>query len=270
MEIINRSPPSPLAALKELWLARHLVRLLVRRDISLRYKQTFLGVVWAFLQPILIALMFALIFGLWVRVPSDGMPYLPFVLVGVAAWMFFAGSVQHATYSILSSATLVTKIYFPRATLPVASVGMGFTDLAITVGVLVPVLYFDGVRTDVRLIWALAAIAALVMLTLGVAFATAALSVHYRDFPHLVPFSLQLLMFASPVVYPSTIVPAEFVPWIRLNPLVGVIDLLRWSVFGGPVFPAHALTTALPVSAAALAAGWVLFTRLERGFADTI
>lgn len=270
VEVISSRPASPLAALTELWSARHLAMLFVQREVRLRYKQTLLGIVWAFLQPLMTALVFALVFGLWVRVPTDGIPYFAFAFLGVAVWMFFAGSVQHGTYSLLSNQSLVMKVYFPRAALPAASVGLGVADLLVTLVFLLPVLAWYDVGVHARTAWAVVALALLFLLSLGVALATSALSVYYRDFPNLVPLSLQLLMFASPVVYPSSIVPAEFVPWLRLNPLVGIIDLARWSVFGTGAFPEYALTMALPISLAILVAGWLLFCRLERMFADSI
>jgi len=270
VEVIGSRPPSPLAALAEFWRARHLAMLFIQREVKLRYKQTLLGVVWAFLQPLMTALVFALVFGLWVRVPTDGIPYFAFAFFGVAIWMFFAGSVQHGTHSLLANQSLVMKVYFPRAALPAASVGLGIADLLVTMVFLVPVLAWYGVGVHARMGWMAVAFAMLVVLSLGVALAASALSVYYRDFPNLVPLSLQLLMFASPVVYPSSIVPAEFAPWLRLNPLVGIIDLARWSVFGTGAFPEFALTVALPISLAVLVAGWLVFCRLERMFADSI
>ncbi len=270
LEVIDSRPLSPLAALAEIWRVRHLVALFVQREVRLRYQQTLLGVVWAFLQPLLTALVFALVFGLWVRVPTGGVPYFPFAFVGIAAWMFFAGSVQHATYSLLANQSLVTKVYFPRAALPAASVGLAVADLAVTFVFLLPILAWYGVGLHARLLWVGPALLLLVAFTLGVALATAALSVYFRDFPNLVPLSLQLLMFASPVVYPSSIVPAEILPWLELNPLVGIIELLRWAIFGASSFPAQAIAIALPASVGMLLAGWLLFCRLERMFADSI
>jgi lipopolysaccharide transport system permease protein len=270
MEVIGSRPPSALAALAEAWRSRHLAALFVQREVRLRYKQTLLGVAWAFLQPLATALVFALVFGLWVRVPTGGVSYFEFAFLGVSAWFFFAGAVQHATHSLLVNHSLVTKAYFPRAVLPAASVGLGLADFAVTLLFLVPVLAWHGTGVHSRMLWAPVALLLLVLLALGVALATSALSVHYRDFPNLVPLSLQLLMFASPVLYPMAIVPAAFQSWLMLNPLVGILELLRWAVFGVGEFPGVALAVALPVCVAVLVAGWLVFCRLERHFADEI
>lgn len=269
-EIISARPPSPLAGLRDLWRARHVAAQIVRRDVRLRYRQTLLGVAWAILQPLLTALVFALIFGLWVRVPTGGVRYFDFAFLSLAAWMFFAGAVQHGTHSLLANQSLITKVYFPRAVLPVASVGLSATDLLAALVFLVPVLAWHGVGLQPRMLWAFAALGLLAALTLGIALASAALSVYYRDFPNLVPLALQLLMFASPVIYPASIVPAEYAAWLQLNPLTGILELLRWSVFGAGIFPARAFGLAIPMCCAALAAGWLLFWRLERSFADSI
>lgn len=269
-EIISSRAPSPLAGLRDLWRARHVVAQIVRRDLRLRYRQTLLGVVWAILQPLLTALVFALVFGLWVRVPTDGVPYFEFAFLGLAAWMFFAGAVQHGTHSLLANQALITKVYFPRAALPFASIGLSAADLAVALAFLVPVLAMHGEGASLRMLWVPVALALLVMLTLGIALASSALSVYYRDFPNLVPLALQLLMFASPVIYPASIVPAEFAVWLRLNPLTGILELLRWSVFGTGAFPAGALALAALIAFCALIAGWLVFWRLERSFADSI
>jgi lipopolysaccharide transport system permease protein len=269
-EVISGHPPSPLAGLRDLWRAKHVVAQIVRRDLRLRYRQTLLGVVWAILQPLLTALVFALVFGLWVRVPTGSVPYFEFAFLGLAAWLFFAGAVQHGTYSLLANQSLITKVYFPRAALPLASVGLSAADLLVALAFLVPVLAWHGIGAPSRMLWVPVALALLVMLTLGIALASSALSVYYRDFPNLVPLALQLLMFASPVIYPASIVPAEFAGWLRLNPLTGILELLRWSVFGADAFPAEALALAAPLCFTVLAAGWLIFWRLERSFADSI
>jgi lipopolysaccharide transport system permease protein len=270
IEVIRGHPPSPLAGLRDLWRARHVAAQIVRRDIRLRYRQTLLGVAWAVLQPLLTALVFALIFGLWVRVPTGGVRYFEFAFVGLAAWLFFAGAVQHGTHSLLANQTLITKVYFPRAVLPIASVGLSATDLLAALAFLVPMLLWHGVGVHAQLLWVLPALALLFALTLGIVLASAALSVYYRDFPNLVPLALQLLMVASPVIYPMAIVPPAFQAWLKFNPLVGILELLRWAVFGVGEFPGAALAVALPVSVAVLVAGWLVFCRLERHFADEI
>jgi len=270
VQTVTAAPPALLASLAELWQSRHLALLLVQRDLRLRYKQTALGALWAFLQPLMTALVFGVVFGVWIRIPSDGVPYFPFVLVGIAAWMFFAGSVQQATHSLVANTSLVTRVYFHRAVLPVSAVGLNFADLLVTSAVVAAVLFGYELVPGARVAWVLAALALLFSLTLGVSLATAALSVYYRDFPNLVPVGLQLLLFASPVVYPTSIIPAHIAAWTSLNPLVGIIALLRWAVFGARDFPAREVAVSAPLCIAALVAGWLVFRHLERKFADSI
>jgi lipopolysaccharide transport system permease protein len=214
--------------------------------------------------------MFAVIFGQWMRVPSDGLPYIPFVLCGLAVWLLFSGSIQHATYSLLGNASLITKTYFPRVTLPVASVGLHLVDFLVAVILLCGALIYYRVPLAIHLPWLLTGLVALVALTIGLALLSAALSVFYRDVPNAIPLIMQLLMFASPVVYPSTIVPDTYATWVALNPLVGIIDLVRWSIAEGGRFPFHFLTLSCPISALCLLLGWSVFNRLEPHFCDEI
>ena len=270
VETFDAGRPAAFSSLVEVWRSRQLIAVFIRRDISLRYKQTLLGVVWAFLQPLLTALLFALIFGQWMRVPSDGIPYIAFVLSGLSVWLFFSGSIQHATHSLLSNVSLVTKTYFPRAVLPLASVGLHVVDFLVAATLLCVALAFYQIPLAVHLLLLLAALAALCALTIGISLLAAALSVSYRDFPNLIPLVLQLLMYASPVVYPSAIVPEAYAPWVALNPLVGIIDLVRWSLLEGLRFPTHFFTLSCPISIFFLIAGWMTFNQLERQFCDEI
>lgn len=259
-----------LASLREIWRSRYLVAVFIKRDLRLRYKQTFLGVIWAFLQPLLTAIVFALIFGQWMRVPSDGLPYVAFVLSGIAVWLFFSGAIQHATHSLLANASLITKTYFPRAVLPIASVGLHVVDFLVAFILLCAALLYYGMPLAINIPTMVAALVALGALTLGISLLTSAVSVYYRDFPNLVPIVLQLLMYASPVVYPSAIVPEAYAPWFALNPLVGIIDLIRWSIAEGTRFPEHFYTLSCPLAAFFLGLGWFAFNRLERRFCDEI
>lgn len=269
-ECFGEGGQSALSSLREVWRRRHLITVFMQRDLRIRYKQTFLGVVWTFLQPLLTASLFALIFGHWMSVPSDGMPYVVFVLSGIAVWLFFAGSVQHATYCLLANASLVTKTYFPRAVLPIASVGLHLVDFLVGVVLLGAALLHYRMPLSMNITWLVAALLVLGALTIGISLMTAAFSVYYRDFSNLVPLVLQLLMFASPVFYPSTIVPETYAPWVALNPLVGIIDLVRWSIAEGTPFPTHFYTLSCPLAAFVLVFGWMTFNWLARRFCDEI
>lgn len=261
---------SPLEAAREAWNHRHLAWLFIMRDLRLRYKQTALGVVWAVLQPLATALIFAVIFGLWVGIPTGGIPYFPLALTGIMAWMFFSGAIQHATHSLLANTALITKTYFPRATLPLASVGLHLVDLLITAVLLACALTLYGIAVTPRVVALLPAMLALCCLATGVCLIVASLSVYYRDFPNLIPIGLQLLMYASPVFYPSSLIPPAYVAWVRLNPLVGIIDLMRWSLFATADFPSHFLYVSCPAALGLLFGGWWVFHRLEREFSDQI
>ncbi|HEY6896856.1 MAG TPA: ABC transporter permease [Rhodocyclaceae bacterium] len=261
---------SALAVIREAWNHRHLAWLFIMRDLRLRYKQTALGVIWAVIQPLSTALIFAVIFGQWVGIPTGGIPYFPLVLTGLMAWMFFSGSIQHATHSLVANATLITKAYFPRAVLPLASVGLHLVDLLITAVLLACVLVFYGQAITPRATTLLPALFVLCCLTAGLALIAASLSVYYRDFPNLIPIGLQLLMYASPVFYPSNLIPSAYLDWARLNPLVGVIDLMRWSLLVTGDFPIHFLYVSCPAAVILLLGGWWIFHRLEPEFSDQI
>lgn len=267
---LSGRPISLWAGLIELWAARRLAFLFVLRDVRLRYKQTALGALWAFLQPLLTAAIFGVVFGAWIRVPSDGIPYFPFVLVGVAAWMFFAGSVQHAAQTMQLNASLVTKVYFPRAVLPLASVGLNASDFIVTGTFAAFVVVLAGFGSTLHVAGLAFALLQLTALAIGASLACAALSAYFRDFIYVVPFGLQLLLFASPVVYPSSVMPAEMTALLVLNPLTGILGLLRWSIFDLGSVPPGAVVWSSVIALLVLCSGWLLFQRLERRIADVV
>ena len=255
--------------LRELWAYRELLWVLAGRDVRVRYKQTVLGAGWAVLRPVLTMLVFSAVFGALAGVPSDGYPYPIFVYSALLPWTFFATALAAAGGSVVGSAQLVTKIYFPRLVVPLASIGAALVDLAVSTLVLLAMMAWYGVGWTAQL-------AAAPLLYLGVIFAAlgagtllAALSVAYRDIHHLTPFVVQLWMYATPVIYPTSLVPERWRPLLYLNPMTGLVDGFR-SAFLGKPFDGAALAASAAISLALFAAGVAYFERVERRFADVI
>jgi lipopolysaccharide transport system permease protein len=255
--------------LRELWAYRELLWVLAGRDVRVRYKQTVLGAGWAVLRPVLTMLVFSAVFGALAGVPSDGYPYPIFVYSALLPWTFFATALAAAGGSVVGSAQLVTKVYFPRLVVPLASIGASLVDLAVSTTVLFAMMAWYGVGWTAQL-------AAAPLLYLGVVFAAlgagtllAALSVAYRDIHHLTPFVVQLWMYATPVIYPTSLVPERWRPLLYLNPMTGLVDGFR-SAFLGKPFDGAALAASAAISLALFAAGVAYFERVERRFADVI
>jgi lipopolysaccharide transport system permease protein len=254
---------------RELWKFRDLFLILAERDIRLRYRQTLLGIAWVVLQPLVSAVIFAVIFGLFAKLPTNGQPYLLFVFAAMLPWNLFAGGVQRAGNSLIGAANLITKIYLPRAIIPIASVSAVLLDFAVAGVVMAVLLIVYGVTPT----WSILALPALVVLTLvisvGVSLLFSALAVYYRDFSYALPFLIQVWLYSSPVVYASGLVPERYQLLYGLNPMVGVIDGFRWALLGGPI-PTAALTESVVVAFLLLLIGAAVFKRIERNFADVI
>src|SRR5215213_10988423 len=218
--------------LRELWTYRDLLMILAGRDVKLRYKQTSLGVTWVVLQPLVAALIFSLMFGRFAKLPSDGQPYLLFVFSGLVVWNYFAAVLQRAGNSLITDQRLITKVYFPRLAIPLASTFSAMIDLCVALVVLGVFMGIYGIAPT----WRLAAFPGFVLLAAvtatGVSLWLSALNVKYRDFAHATPFLLQVWMFASPVAYATSIVPERFRVIYSLNPAVAFIEGARWSVLG--------------------------------------
>ena len=245
---------------RELYAYRELLLVLTARDIKVRYKQTALGIIWALLQPLANMLLFTLIFGRLAKLPSDGFPYPIFVFAGLLPWTFFANAV---------SSTLITRVYFPRLIIPLASVCTALVDFAIASFILLVLMLFYGVGWSPNLLLAPVLILALAFTALGVGTMLAALNVSYRDFRYIVPFGIQFWMFASPIVYPSSMIPDRWQWLYHLNPIAGIVDGFR-CVFLGLEFDWATLGTSMLASVVIFLIGAVLFERAERRFADVI
>jgi lipopolysaccharide transport system permease protein len=255
----------------DLWRYRELSYFLAWRDVAVRYKQTAVGVAWAFLQPALTVAVFTVVFGRIAKLPSHGVPYPILVLAGLLPWQFFSRALSDSSASLVGNANLITKIYFPRLMIPISSVAAGLVDFVLSLVILIGVMLWYGYPFDVRLLtlplWML--IAALVVL--GPGMWVAALNVKYRDFRYIIPFVLQMGIYVSPVGFLTDIVPARWRMLYAWNPAVGVIDGFRWAVTGGRL-PLDGAVTALSlaVGAVLLVSGVWYFRRTERTFADVI
>ena len=255
---------------RELWKYRDLLMILAGRDVKLRYKQTILGVVWVVIQPLVAALIFTLMFGRFAKLPSDGHPYLLFVFAGVAVWNYFAGVLQRAGNSLITDSRLITKVYFPRLAIPLASTFSALIDLAVSLAVLGVLMMVYRVSPTWRLLTLPLFIGLAAMTATGVSLWLAALNVRYRDFVHAMPFMIQVWMFASPVAYATTIVPEKWRLFYGLNPAVAFIEGTRWAILGSSSITLQIVAVAVAFSTAVFVGGAFFFRRVERGFADTV
>jgi lipopolysaccharide transport system permease protein len=254
---------------RELWAFRELLWVLALRDVRVRYKQTVLGASWAILRPVLTMLVFTAVFGRFARVPSDGLPYPVFVYAGLLPWTFFAAAVAASGASLVGSANLVSKVYFPRLIVPLSSIGASLVDLFVSAGVLFALMAWYGVGWTPHLLAAPLLLVAVVFTALGVGTLLAALTVTYRDVTHLLPFLIQIWMFATPVIYPLSLIPDPYRGLMFLNPMTGLIEGFRSAFLGRP-FDAMALAVSFAVALLFFAAGIAYFERVERRFADII
>jgi len=252
---------------RELWSGRELLYFLVWRDIKVRYKQTVIGAAWAILQPVCTMVIFSLIFGAFAKIPSDGVPYPIFVYAGLLPWTFFSNAVSQSSQSLINQARLVTKIYFPRLFIPASSIGVGLVDFALSFVVYVGLMlwYSHVPGASILLLPVLLMLTAVAALGTGIFMSS--ITVAYRDFRIVVPYMVQIWMYLSPVVYPTTIVPEQFRWVMALNPMTGIIGGFRGVLLNQPV-DWHALGVAAIVSVVILIAGICNFRRMERRFAD--
>lgn len=252
-----------------MWAYRELFFFLTWRDVKVRYKQTLLGVAWAVLQPVFTMIVFTLFFGRFAGIPSDGIPYPLFALAGLLPWTFFSNAVSASSNSLVGNANLITKVYFPRIIIPGAATAAALVDFAVAFVILIVLMIYYGIAIS----WNLALLPALVLLTtllaLGVGMWTSALNVQYRDIRYALPFMMQIWMFVSPIIYPTSIIPEKYRWALALNPLSGIITGYRASLFGQQ-FDWSALAVASVATLAFLLYSAYSFRRMENKFADII
>lgn len=269
--ITRRERPSRLSlGLAELWAGRELVYFLTWRDVKVRYKQTLLGGAWAILQPLLTMVVFSVFFGRLAKMPSDGQPYPVFAFAGLVPWTFFAYGLMQASSSLVGSAGLLRKVYFPRLAIPLSSVASGVVDFGLSFGVLACMMTWYGVPLAPRV----AAIPLLVVLAfltaLGAGLWLSALNVKYRDVRHLLPFLVQLWMLATPVAYPSSLLSEPWRSIYGLNPMTGVVEGFRWALLGTDAPVSGLVLTSAFASTMLVVTGLAFFRKTERVFADVV
>jgi lipopolysaccharide transport system permease protein len=253
----------------ELWAFRDLFIILAMRDVRLRYKQTALGVIWVILQPLVASIIFAVIFGYFAKLPSDG-PYLPFVFAGMLPWTLFASGLQRAGNSLISDQRLITKVYFPRIVIPIASTVAVLIDFAVAFVVMLGLLLLYRIPLTWHLLVLPCLLLIVIFITVGVSLLFSALNVYYRDFMYALPFIIQVWMYASPLVYAANLISAGWRTLYILNPMVGVLEGFRWALLGTEDFPMPAIVTAIVGSFVFFLSGAYIFNRVERSFADVI
>jgi len=268
--VLRPTSRAPLLPLRDLRERRELLAFLVWRDLKIRYKQTLLGALWAVLQPVAAMAIFAVFFGRLARVGSDGVPYWLFALAGLVPWIYFANALSQASLSLVDNERVIAKVWFPRFLLPTSPVVSGLFDLAIGTALLVVL----AVATTGWPSWTLLGLPLFVALAaataLGLGLVLSCLNVRYRDVRYVLPFLVQLLMFTSPVVYSSQLVPEQWRTAYALNPLVTVIDGFRWSVLGAPAPTAAGAVASTSVAVFLVLFGSWSFHRAERSFADVL
>jgi len=266
-------PSSGLAALnlRDLWTYRELVFFMIWRDIKVRYKQTLLGAAWAVIQPLMTMIIFNFLFNNVAKVPTDGIPYPIFSYTALLPWGLFTTALNQASRSLTSNHNMITKIYFPRLVLPVASVLAGLVDFAIAFVILIGLMFYYKFTPAWNVLWSLPLFLLLAIITaLGVALWLSAINVKYRDVNYALPFITQFWLFITPVAYSARIISEKWQLAYSLNPMAGVVNGFRWALLGAGNGPDAALWVSVGISILVLFSGLIYFRNMERTFADTI
>lgn len=256
--------------LLEIWNYRDVLWMLILRDVKLRYKQTAMGIVWVILQPLLAALVFALIFGYFARLPSDGQPYVVFVFCGLLGWNLFAGILQRAGNSLVVESRLITKVYFPRLLIPLSAAGAALLDFMVGFVVLAGMLAWYGIGAGMNLLLLPVALILTLALAVGVSLWVSALNVKYRDFAYALPTLIQIWMYATPVVYGLGLVGDRWLGWFALNPMAGVLEMFRQSLLGVSSLNPLLIVVSSLSAVLAVISGAYFFRRIEREFVDCL
>jgi lipopolysaccharide transport system permease protein len=256
--------------LREIWEYRELLYFLIWRDIKVRYKQTALGATWAIIQPLMTMVVFSLFFGRLAKIPSDGVPYPIFSFAALVPWTFFANGLAASSNSIVGSSHLITKVYFPRLVVPLASVLPGLVDFALSFLILLIMMLFYGIVPSLAILWLPVFLLLALTTALGVGLWLSALNVEYRDVRFLVPFLSQIWLFATPIAYPSSLLPEPWRTIYGLNPMVGVVEGFRWALLGTNRAPGPIILVSAAASVLILITGAFYFRRMERTFADIV
>ena len=257
--------------LKDLWEYRELLYFLIWRDIKVRYKQTALGATWAIIQPFFTMVVFSIFFGHLAKVPSDGIPYPLFSFAALVPWTFFANGLSQSSNSLVGSGTLITKVYFPRLIIPLASVFSGIVDFVLAFLVLLGMMVYYGLMpTTMNVLWLPLFLLLALTTSLGVGLWLSALNVEYRDVRYIVPFITQFWMLATPIGYPSSLLQQPWRTLYGLNPMVGVAEGFRWALLGTNTAPGPIIAVSSAAAVLILVTGAFYFRRMEKTFADLV
>jgi lipopolysaccharide transport system permease protein len=256
--------------LRELWQHRELLFFLAWRDVKVRYKQTMLGAAWAIIQPIFAATIFTIFLGRFAKVPSGGLPYPLFAYAGLVPWLYFANAFSQSASSMAGSANLIRKVYFPRLALPLSTILAGLLDLALSLPILFGMMLYYGLPLTLSVLWIPAFVFLALIAAAGAGIWSAALDVQFRDVRYVVPFLIQLWMFATPVVYSSSMLHEPWRTLFGLNPMAGVAEGFRWALVGRPEISPTMVALSGATSLLVLVSGAFYFRRTEGSFADRL
>jgi len=256
--------------LKEIWEYRELLAIFVWRDLKVRYRQTVVGALWAIVQPFLTMVIFSIFFGRLAGVPSDEIPYPIFSYAALVPWTFFANSIIQASNSLVNSSDMIKKIYFPRLTMPIASVLAGLVDFVLAFIILLGMMFYYGSTPTINILWLPFLVILSIMTALGVSFWLSALNVQFRDVRYMIPFITQAWLFATPVAYPSSLLSEPWRTIYSINPMVGVVEGFRWALLGTDTAPGPIVLVSFIVALGVLTSGALYFRRMEKTFADVI
>jgi len=256
--------------LKELWEYKELLYFLIWRDVRVRYKQTALGAAWAVIQPLFTMIVFSVIFGRLAKLPTDGVPYPLAAFAALVPWTFFSNGLSQGSDSLVGSANLIRKVYFPRLMIPIASVSAGLVDFAISFTMLIIMMFFYGVYPTARSLFVIPMLVLALVTSLGVGFWLSSLNVRFRDVKYTLPFLTQFWLYATPIAYSSSMIPAEWRPLYGLNPMVGVVEGFRWALLGVNTAPGPMVLVSAIVAVVIFVSGAFYFRRMEKTFADTV
>ena len=257
--------------LKEFWRYRELLYFLIWRDVKVRYKQTALGAAWAIIQPVFTMLVFSLFFGRLAKMPSDGIPYPLFTFAALVPWTFFANGLTQSADSLVGSANLLKKVYFPRLAIPVAAVLSGVIDFTLAFLVLLVIMIgYYGIWPTGAIIWLPALVALAIVTALGVGLFLSALNVQFRDVRYVLPFLVQVWLFTTPIAYPSSLLSEPWRTLYGINPMAGVVEGFRWALLGSGSAPGPMIFVSSIAALSLLVGGAYYFRRMEKNFADLV
>ena len=256
--------------LREIWEYRELLYYLIWRDIKVRYKQTILGGAWAIIQPFFTMVVFSLFFGKLAKVPSDGIPYPIFSFTALVPWSFFANGLNQASNSLVGNSNLITKVYFPRMCMPIASIIGGIIDFALAFSVLIGMVLYYGIIPSGHIIWIPFFLMLAFSTSLGASLWLSALYVKFHDVRHIIPFLTQIWLFATPIAYPSSLLKEPWFTIYGINPMTGVVEGFRWALLGTDTAPGPIIIVSSLVALGLLLSGAFYFRRMEKTFADLV